>query len=447
MAGNKEDKTLDELALELRNDEDPKPEEKDDYPLPEKKQVSYKNVDVAITFEKEEKKDAKGDEKRILFTDKGFELDNLLFDEARGILRVPIVLAKEMIYHYDDYDAFRPKDELEAIAPYVKGVPVTRGHPPEMIVTDREEVVGWAVDAEFEDDELRAVLEISDKSLIADIQAGKLRGVSPGHFSRLDRSSGGEYEGTHYNATQRDMFIDHIAIVEEGRCSVTDGCGIVVDAEIEDKGSKKKEGDEEKIMEPKVVANKVEAALTVAETIEKKAEEEKAVLDEITKLEEVPSAVIAKVKKAMGIAEKIGEEAKVKLVSNLEKVKEAVTGTKEEEGGEGKYPLPETKGDSKDVATDEAMKKVEDERDALKVALDEIVEGEKEKLIDELGSLQEVKSEDDLKEMSLDALKSDLELVKALRGSKFTVGDDGGAEGGSGAIKNAYKGVGKGGKE
>jgi hypothetical protein len=36
MAGNKEDENLDELALELRTDEDPKPEEKDDYPLPEK---------------------------------------------------------------------------------------------------------------------------------------------------------------------------------------------------------------------------------------------------------------------------------------------------------------------------------------------------------------------------------------------------------------------------
>lgn len=446
MAGNNEDENLDELALELRNDEDPKPEAKDDYHLPEKKQVSYENVDVAITLKKEQKKDAKGDEKRILFTDKGFNLDNLLFDESRGVLRVPIVLAKEMIYHYDDYDAFRPRDELEAIAPYVKGVPVTRGHPPEMIVTDREEVLGWTVDAEFEDDELRAVLEISDKSLIADIQAGKLRGVSPGHFSRLDKSSSGEYEGTHYDATQRDMFIDHIAIVEEGRCSVSDGCGIVVDAEIDDKGSKKKEGDEEEIMEPKVVANKVEAALTVAETIEKKAEEEKTVLEEITKLEEVPSAVIAKVKKAIGIAEKIGEEAKEKLVGNLEKVKEAVSGTKEEEE-KGEYPLPEKKGDSKDVATDEAIKKVEDERDALKVALDEIVEVEKEKLVDELSSLQDVKTEDDLKGMSLDSLKSDLELVKALKGSKFTVDEDGRAEGGSGAIKSAYKGVGKGGRE
>lgn len=444
MAGNDEVKDLEALALELRNDDDPKPEEKEDYPLPEKKPVSYKNVDVTISFRKEERKDVKGDEKRILFTDKGVELDNSLFDEKRGVLRIPIVLAKEMIYHYDDYDAFRPKEELEALVPFVKGVPVSRGHPPEKIVTDRDEVMGWAVEAEFEEDELRAVLEISDKSLIADIEDGKLRGVSPGHFSRLDKSASGEYEGAHFDVTQRDIFIDHIAIVEEGRCSVADGCGIVIDAEVGDTESKKKKGDEEEIMEPKAVANKVEAAIKVAETIETKAEEEKKVLEEIVDLVEVPKAAIAKVKRVIGIAEKIREEAKEKLVGSLEKVKEAVTGTKEEE--KGGYPLPEKKEEGTDAITAEVVKRLEDERDELKASLDEIVSVEKEMLVDELSSLQDVKTEDDLKGMSLDALKSDLELVKALRGSKFTVDDDGDTGDGSGAITKAYKGVGRGGK-
>ncbi|AJP62052.1 prohead protease [ANMV-1 virus] len=439
MAGNEEDRDLDALALELRNDEYPLPEDKEN-----KKQISYKNVDVTITFKKEEKKDAKTDEKRILFTDSGFELGALLFDEARGILRVPIVLAKEMVYDYDDYAAFRPSAELEAIAPYLKGVPVTRSHPEGTIVTDRKEVLGWAVDAEFEDDELRAVLEIVDKDLIADIQEGKLKGVSPGHFSRIDKTASGDYEGTHFDVTQRDIFIDHIAIVEEGRCSVADGCGIVRHSELKD--NKKMEGDEEEIMEPKVVEKKVEAAIVVAENIEEKAEEEEKVLKEIVELkEEVPSAVLTKVKKAIGIAEKIGEEAKEKLVENLEKVKEAVTGPKEEKNEEGEKE--EEKGDAgAEAVTDAVVKKLKEERDDLKVALDEIVEVEKEKLVDELSTLQDVKTERELKKMSLDALKGDLELVKALRGSKFTVDDDDGGED-SGAISKAYKGVGKGGKE
>jgi hypothetical protein len=435
MADIEEDRALNALALELGNDDYPLPEDKED-----KKQVSYKNVDVTITFKKEGTKDAKPDEKRILFTDTGFELGELYFDEAKRVLRVPVVIAKEMIYNYDDYDAFRPRAELEAIAPYIKGVPVTRSHPEGMLVTDRKEVLGWAVEAEFEDDELRAVLEIADKDLITDIQEGNLKGVSPGHFSRIDKSASGEYEGAHFDVTQRDIFIDHIAIVEEGRCSVADGCGIVRHSKSKDNTKKKKEGDEEEIMEPKSVVNKVDASLAVAEKIEEKAVEEKAVLEEITKLDEVPSAVMSKVKKAIGIAEKIGEEAKDKLVANLEKVKEAVAGTKEEEG-------EEEKGSETDAVADAALKQLKDERDALKVELDEIASEEKEKLVDELKSMQEVKTEDQLKEMSRDALKSDLELVKALGGSKFTVGDDDGSGEGSDAILKAYKGVGKGGKE
>ena len=439
MGGAEEEEDLDELVSELKNDEYPKPEEREEYPLPEKKEVTYKNVDVTIKFKKESEKDSETDEKRTLFTDAGFGLSALEYDEDKEVLRVPIVLAKEMVYVYGDYNAFRPKEELEAIASYMKGVPVTRGHPEAKIVTDREEVRGWAVDATFEDDELKVVLEISDKELIEDIKSGKLRGVSPGHFSMLDRAASGEFEGAHYDVTQRDIFIDHIAIVEEGRCSTADGCGIALDAKQEDNKDKEKkeEGDEEKIMEPKVIEKKVDAAMNVAETIEKKANEEAEVLKEIAGIKDVPSAVVSKVKKAIGIAEKISEEVKSKLKDKLEGVKKAVGETEEPEE-------PEKVTD--EVMTDEAVTKLGKERDELRSALDSIVGAEKERLVDELKSLQDVKSEDTLKEMSLDSLKSDLELVKAMRDSKVTFGDK--DESAGGTIKSAYQGVGrKGGKE
>jgi len=432
-----EEGNLDELAQEFNSDEYPLPEKRDKYPLPEEgKEVSYKNVDITIKFKKETKKDSKTDEKeRTLFADAGFGLTEMLYDETRNVLRVPIVLAKEMIYHYDGYDAFRSKAELEATASYIKGVPVTRGHPTAKVVTDRAEVLGWTIDAEFEDDELRAVLEITDKDLIEDIKSGKLKDVSPGHFSRLDKTADGEFEGKHYDVTQRDIFIDHIAIVEEGRCSTEDGCGIQLDAEVEDK-RKNMEGDEEEIMESKITEKKVDAAIAVAERIEKKVDEEKAVLKEITELKEVPSVVVAKVKKAIGIVEKIEEEAKEKLKGKLEVVKKAVGEGEEEE---------KTEEESGGAITDAVIDKLEKERDVLKTQLDEIVTAEKDKLVDELKTLQEVKTEDQLKEMSLDGLKGDLELVKALRGSKITFDDSGGS--GDGAIKDAYKGVGrKGGK-
>jgi len=450
---NEED--LDELREEL--DEYPLPEDKkSDYPKPEdKKSVSYKNVDITIKFGKESKT-VEGDEERVLFVDGGVDFDEMLYDDKTEKLRIPIVLAKEMIYHYDTYDAFRPKEELKQVAGFLKGVPVTRGHPEAKMVTDREEVLGWAIEAEFEDDELRAVLEIADKDLINDIRTKKLQGVSPGHFSKLDRTSSGEYDGGHYDLTQRDIFVDHIAIVERGRCNIEDGCGIMMDTKLDE--TKTKEGDEE-VMEEKAVASKVNVAIVAAESIEKKAEEEKAVLKEIEEIEDVPSAVISKVKKAIVIAEKIGEEAKDKLKGKLETIKEAVGEGEEkmangdEAGGEGqKHPLGEKSPHNHSITTDgideTAMKQLKEERDALKVELDAIVEEEKEKLVDELVTLQDVKPKEELKDMSLDGLKSDLKLVKELRESKFSTDGHGDSGDSKEAIKSAYKSVGtKGGRK
>jgi hypothetical protein len=398
-----EDDSLDKLAAELRNDE---------YPLPEgrgeKEQITYKNVDVTIKFRKETETDSVAEE-RHLFTDANSEFNNLLFDEAKGILKVPIVLAKEMIYHYDDYDAFRPADELEAIANYIKGIPVTRGHPEEKIVTDRGEVMGWAMDPEFEDGELRAVLEISDKDLIFDIQSGKLKGVSPGHFSRIDKNASGEFEGKHYDVTQRDIFVDHIAIVEEGRCNVEDGCGIMFDTKEEKNDEIKKKnrkGDEGIKMVSDSIMSELEAAIKLAEKLD----------------DNTLKGKLEKVKKA--------------LEAGMEEMKEG-----DERGADKEGEL------EKEEMHDEAMKTLEKERDDLKAALDGIVEEEKTKIVDELGTLQEVKTEEQLKTMSLDVLKSDLELVKALKGTdKIAFGDMPGGE--KSEIAKAYMGVGKvGGKE
>jgi hypothetical protein len=269
--------------------------------------------------------------------------------------------------------------------------------------------MGWAVDAEFEDGELKVVLEISDKDLIEDIQSGKLKGVSPGHFSRIDKNASGEFEGQHYDVTQRDIFVDHIAIVEEGRCNVEDGCGIMLDTKEEkNDGNKKKDrmGDEGIKMVSENIMSELGSAIELAEKLDDNALKE----------------ILKEVKKA--------------LETEMEKMKE---------GDERRADKEEEI--EKEKIHDEAMKTLKKERDDLKETLDAIVETEKTKIVDELGTLQDVKTEEQLKEMSLDALKSDLELVKALKGGdKVAFGDMSGDE--KTAIAEAYQGVGrKGGKE
>ena len=392
-----EEKGLEELAQELiSNDEYPLPEKRDKYPLPEKKQITYKDVDITITFNKDSKT-GEGDEEHIMFTDSDSEFTEMVYDDKNEILRVPIVLAKEMVYHYDGYDAFRPKEELEEVAKFLRGVPVTRGHPEAKMVTDREEVLGWATGAEFEDDELRAILEITDKELINDIRSKKLQGVSPGHFSKLDRTSSGEYNGEHYDLTQRDIFVDHIAIVERGKCNTEDGCGILGMMSTKLNEIKTKEGDEVKIM--KGILSKLDTAIDLA-----------AKLDDETlksKLEEIKKAI----------------EEEDKKMANDDKAKE--------EDSDPKIEIDEA-----------AIKKVEEERDTLRVELDAIVEEEKTKLVDELESLQDVKTKEVLAEMSLDSLKSDLELVRALRDRKFSTDGHGDSGDGQETIKSAYKNIG-----
>jgi len=401
---------LDELREEL--DEYPLPADKEsDYPKPEdRKSVSYKNVDVTVEFNKESKT-AEGDEERILFTDGGFDFGGMIWNDKTEKLRIPIVLAKEMVYHYDSYDAFRPKEELKAVAGFLKGVPVTRGHPEAKMVTDREEVLGWAIEGEFEDDELRAVLEIADKDLINDIRSKKLQGVSPGHFSRLDRTTSGEYDGEHYDLTQRAIFVDHIAIVERGRCNMEDGCGIMMNTKLD--VTKTKEGDEGKAMK----------------------------------------GIVSKLKEAIDLAAKLeDEQLKTKLEEILKAIEEEEKAASGDGASAGGLSHPDEKSDQNQSVVDgideTAMKQLKEERDTLKVELDTIVKDEKVKLVDELSTLQDVKTGEELKNMSLDSLKSDLKLVKALRESKFSTDGHGDSGDSQAKIKSAYKSVGtKGGKK
>jgi hypothetical protein len=67
---------------------------------------------------------------------------------------------------------------------------------------------------------------------------------------------------------------------------------------------------------------------------------------------------------------------------------------------------------------------------------------EKGLLVDELVSIQDVKTQDELKELSIDALKRDLEMLKAVKQKKLAFDSGDKKEKGS-AIMDAYKEVGR----
>jgi len=149
--------------------------------------------------------------------------------EKDGILTVPATVAKHMIQDYDGLKVLKPAAELEAAARFADGIPITRDHPPAGIVTDRAEVLGFLKDPTFENDELKGILNIADKDLAADVKDGKLTGLSIGFFCDLDRTEGTVGDAK-YDAIQKAIFLNHVAVVDAGRCSITDGCGFHTDS-------------------------------------------------------------------------------------------------------------------------------------------------------------------------------------------------------------------------
>lgn len=149
--------------------------------------------------------------------------------EKDGILSVPAVIAKHLIQDYDGLKVLKPAEELEAAARFADGIPITRSHPDAGIVTDRGEVLGFLKDPLFENDELSGILHIADKDLAADVKDKKLTDLSIGFFCTLDKTEGvvGDEK---YDAVQKDIFMNHVAVVEKGRCSIEDGCGFKTDA-------------------------------------------------------------------------------------------------------------------------------------------------------------------------------------------------------------------------
>jgi hypothetical protein len=227
MAMSEKEKELDVLIQRLTGDS--VGDESGEYPLPEKEPIKYTNVDVLILPRGYKGYPTPNDDaqRRVVDSIPKMEicLDNA--EKKDGVLSVPVTIASaEHVYDYDGLKVHKPMEELEAVATFADNRPVTRDHPLAGIVTDRREVLGFFRHPIAEENVLKGILEITNKDMIADIEEKKLTEVSAGFFCDLDRSESGESKNGSYDAIQKNIFLDHVAIVETGRCSIEDGCGI-----------------------------------------------------------------------------------------------------------------------------------------------------------------------------------------------------------------------------
>lgn len=315
--------------------------------------------------------------------------------EKDGILSVPATVAKSMIQDYGGLKVLKPADELEAAAAFTDGIPITREHPPAGIVTDRSEVLGFLKNPLFENDALSGILAIADKDLAADVKDGKLTGLSIGFFCDLDRTEG-TVGDTQYDAVQKDIFLNHVAIVNEGRCSIEDGCRFHTDS---------KEVDS-------------------------------------------PPDLIGKLDTAIGMAS--NEWGNNDLKDLLTEIKEMITTVESLSGDSAALQkvtaeLDSLKADLKlsDSAALQKLTEITAERDSLKADLESIVKTEKDTLIAELTTMQDTRTKDNLEKLKLDELKKELDMVKEIRTDRLSFADNVKGKSSKSAIDDAYAGAGR----
>ena len=148
----------------------------------------------------------------------------------QGFLKIRAYTARTGIQKYKKADGsllkeYRPEFEVFTVANMdaLKTSPVTNGHPPEMVTPENSKkyMVGFPVGGvmKIEDDGpekyLQTFLNITDKTAIDAIKAGKAQ-VSNGYSVQLDWSPG-VYKGQEYDAIQRKIVNNHIAIVWKAR--------------------------------------------------------------------------------------------------------------------------------------------------------------------------------------------------------------------------------------
>lgn len=148
---------------------------------------------------------------------------------ANGYLRVPITATRSGIFVYrrddgSEWREFRPPEEVfnPSSMETLKGVPATNGHPTvnDGLLTAEnttDHMVGFTSEkVERVDDLLATTMTITHAPSIQEVEIGDKREVSCGYVCDLDMKPG-VYQGQRYDAVQRNIRYNHVAICKNAR--------------------------------------------------------------------------------------------------------------------------------------------------------------------------------------------------------------------------------------
>ena len=161
----------------------------------------------------------------------------------QGFLRVDARLTKVGIFKYDNGREYRSEEEVFCVDSLasLKGAPVTDLHPSEKghsgllnPTNTLNHIIGITESVERDGAYLKGSLLIFHEDAIKAIESGARKEISLGYKCRLEPTPG-SINGESYDAVQRDIIVNHVAIGPRGWGRAGSDCSIRTDSQAKGK--------------------------------------------------------------------------------------------------------------------------------------------------------------------------------------------------------------------
>lgn len=149
---------------------------------------------------------------------------------ANGWVRADAYLTRTGVFTYRNTDGsqrreYRPPSEVfkaDALQTFALA-PLTDEHPPSYLDANntREYARGAVSEPRRDGSHVRATLLVTDADLVSKLDDGKARQVSCGYRCQLEMTSGTTPDGERFDAIQRNIVGNHVAIVPMGRAGAS----------------------------------------------------------------------------------------------------------------------------------------------------------------------------------------------------------------------------------
>jgi hypothetical protein len=183
-----------------------------------------------LFWKAKEEKGKKADS--IVFADSaGIQIDSSrLVDTKGGLLVRDAIICKAMVLDYQGKKVLKSPEELARSMSTMQRMMITNEHPQARVITDPSEIKGRILPETVRLDNNAAMgdMLITDKALADEVRDGK-RDLSPGYFADVIDEPG-LFNDEPYEAVQKKVLYDHLAVVKKGRCA-RPLCGILDSAE------------------------------------------------------------------------------------------------------------------------------------------------------------------------------------------------------------------------